>query len=252
MQKEHKLAFLLALAAILAGVALMAAPIYLGVSQSTAAYWFFGGVILAALLFAAALGVATDFQLSRAKQMWPQIMMWTGAFLFTFGTFFYVNHLRKPKATTCSTAPLLEQRPDDNYAWALAINRINADQTRVGNKYFFQYHLILSNSLDKPVRYQVDKLLIGDVEYKHFNTQGGIIGRLKDGQFSIPSGELPPKGENDMYKSTLEVKYTYGSPDKCFRRANQRVVVEVYPGSGAVKYSNLTDPSDEAIEPQSW
>ncbi len=93
MDREHIFGFLLALAAIAAGVVLMAAPSYFGFSPEAAPIWFYGGLIATFLLFASAIAVSVGWDFGRLKRMWPQFMLLVGAFLFTFGVYFYVQHV---------------------------------------------------------------------------------------------------------------------------------------------------------------
>ena len=67
MRKDHLFDFLLALAALPSGVAVMAAPEYIGGALKEHPGWFlWGGILLTVVLFGAAVAIAPRSEESRA------------------------------------------------------------------------------------------------------------------------------------------------------------------------------------------
>src|ERR1700730_17099921 len=118
MRKDFQIAVLLALAALPAGVALMAAPDYIPLLKEYPGPFFWGGLILAAGLIAAAITIAVRGEASEPRAGHRRrVIALTGMVIFGFGFLGSAAVYFWPMRSTISEASSLAQLAE--LGWSL-------------------------------------------------------------------------------------------------------------------------------------
>jgi hypothetical protein len=137
------------------------------------------------------------------------------------------------------------------YKYSIHISSINLEEFRQFNKENQQiisrkgrFAILLKNTLNKPIKYNVERLVLNGLEQTIFHTRTGIIGAHTTGMFYTEQIDLDISNLEGKLDKELEIDISYGHPEKHEWIIKKVINLECYPFSGGTKmlYKNDAPP----------